>query len=104
MDISEKDCIIVDDIVDSGQTICNTIQLLKKLGARELFSYITHPVFSHANPDHIIGNGLKELVITDSVENTKIKMTNHTRSVTISGLIAKAIKENEESKYLNIAN
>lgn len=102
-DIFKKDCIIVDDIVDSGQTLCNTIQLLKDSGSKDIYAYISHFICTSETSEKIMNKGLKSLVVTDSIEDVKIKMTNCVRSVTISGLIAKAIEEIQDKKSLSIA-
>jgi len=92
-EIAEKDCIIVDDIVDSGGTLCNAIKALKKAGAKSIKAYVTHAVLSCCSVNEILQVGLDELVVTDSIDNVNLKMTKGFRSITMSGLIASAIEK-----------
>src|SRR5690606_24441928 len=66
-DVSGRFCILIDDIVDSGGTLCNAAQALKDKGATEVVAYITHGVLSGGAVARINGSVLKELVITDSI-------------------------------------
>jgi ribose-phosphate pyrophosphokinase len=66
-DVSGRFCILIDDIVDSGGTLCNAAQALKDKGATEVVAYITHGVLSGGAVARVNDSGLKELVITDSI-------------------------------------
>jgi ribose-phosphate pyrophosphokinase len=99
-DVEGKRCILVDDIVDSGGTLCNAADVLLKAGAKEVMAYITHGVLSGSAVERIEGSRLKSLVITDSIEPTEpVKKARNIRVLPIASLLGEAIKRtaNEES-------
>jgi len=88
-----KTCIIVDDIIDSGGTIVNAVEALKKNGANEVYVFITHAVLSNKAADIIKNSRVKKLVITDTIDNSqKIKNNSKIEVLSISSLMAEAIK------------
>ncbi|MEQ1614943.1 MAG: ribose-phosphate pyrophosphokinase [Hyphomicrobiaceae bacterium] len=91
-DVRGKRCILVDDIVDSGGTLCNAAEALLKSGAIEVMAYITHGVLSGGAVAKIQNSSLKSLVITDSIQPTEVvKAAKNIRVLSIAPLIAKAI-------------
>lgn len=91
-DVRGKDCILVDDIVDSGGTLCNAADALLSKGATSVTAYITHGVLSGGAVARITGSQLKELVITDSIQPTSTMETAHNiRVITIADLMGEAI-------------
>jgi ribose-phosphate pyrophosphokinase len=99
-DVKNKDCILVDDIVDSGGTLCNAADALMARGAISVTAYITHGVLSGAAADRIVNSQLKELVITDSIQPTPAVMNaKNIRVLSMGELIGEAISRtaNEES-------
>lgn len=99
-DVSGKDCILIDDIVDSGGTLCNAAEALLKNGATSVTAYITHGVLSGGAVARITGSKLQELVITDSIQPTQAVMdASNIRVVSIADLIGEAISRtaSEES-------
>ena len=92
-DVKGKTCIIVDDIIDSGGTIVNAAKALKDRGAREVYVYITHGVLSGEAVKKIKNSVIKNLVITDTIDNNnKIKGAKNIEVLPISGLMGEAIK------------
>ena len=92
-DVKGKTCIIVDDIIDSGGTIVNAVDALKKSGATEVYVFITHAVLSGDATNKIKKSKIKKLVITDTIDNSqKIKNNNKIEVLSISSLMAEAIK------------
>ena len=88
-----KTCIIVDDIIDSGGTIINAVEALKKNGATEVYVFITHAVLSGDAANKIKKSKIKKLVITDTIDNSqKIKNNNKIEVLSVSSLMAEAIK------------
>ena len=76
-EVKNKTCIIVDDIIDSGGTIVNAVDALKKKGAKEVFVFITHAVLSGEAAMKIKNSKIKKLIITDTIDNSnKIKNNN----------------------------
>ncbi len=91
-DVRGKDCILIDDIVDSGGTLCNGADALLAKGATSVTAYITHGVLSGGAVARITGSKLKELVITDSIQPTSaVDAAHNIRVVTIADLMGEAI-------------
>ena len=92
-DVKDKTCIIVDDIIDSGGTIVNAAKALKARGAKEVYVYITHGVLSGEAVKKIKNSVIKNLVITDTIDNSsKIKNVKNVEVLPISALMGEAIK------------
>ena len=91
--VKDKDCIIVDDIIDSGGTIVNAADALIKKGAKDVYVFVTHAVLSGEAINKIKKSKIKKLVITDSIDNSKrIKNINKIQVLSIAPLMAEAIK------------
>ena len=91
--VKGKTCIIVDDIIDSGGTIVNAAKALKQRGAKEVYVYITHGVLSGEAVKKIKSSVIKNLVITDTIDNVeKIRNVKNIEVLPISGLMGEAIK------------
>ncbi|ALV27953.1 ribose-phosphate pyrophosphokinase [Pannonibacter sp. Q-1] len=90
--VDGMDCILVDDIVDSGGTLCNAAEALLNKGAKSVTAYITHGVLSGGAVARVSASKLKELVITNSIEPTAaIKAAANIRAVSIAPLMGEAI-------------
>ena len=91
--VKGKTCIIVDDIIDSGGTIVNAAKALKDRGAKDVYVYITHGVLSGSAVDKIKKSTIKNLVITDTIDNQqKIMKAKNIEVLPISSLMGEAIK------------
>jgi ribose-phosphate pyrophosphokinase len=91
-EIDGRSCILVDDIVDSGGTLCNAAEALLAEGAKDVYAYITHGVLSGGAVSRIANSKLKELVITDSIQPTEaVKVARNIRVITIAPLMGEAI-------------
>jgi ribose-phosphate pyrophosphokinase len=92
-DVSGKDCLLADDIVDSGGTLCNAADALLDNGATSVTAYITHGVLSGGAVARITSSKLKELVITDSIQpSAAVKSAANIRVVSIADLIGEAVQ------------
>ena len=92
-DVKNQTCILVDDIIDSGGTIVNAAKALKERGAKDVYVYITHGVLSGDAVRKIKASVIKNLVITDTIDNiSKTKNVKNIEVLPISGLMAEAIK------------
>ncbi len=90
--VKNKTCIIVDDIIDSGGTIINAARALKQKGAEDVYVYITHGVLSGDAVKKIKNSVIKNLVITDTIDNVeKTKNVKNIEVLPISGLMGEAI-------------
>ncbi len=92
-DVKGKTCVIVDDIIDSGGTIVNAAKALKDRGAKEVYVYITHGVLSGEAVKKIKNSVIKNLVITDTIDNmNRVKGAKNIEVLSISSLMGEAIK------------
>ena len=66
-DVKDRDCVIIDDMVDTAGTLCKAAAALKERGARRVVGYITHPVLSGKAIQTIAASVLDELVVTDTI-------------------------------------
>ncbi len=91
--VKDKICIMVDDIIDSGGTIVNAADALKKRGAKEVHVYATHGVLSNDAIVKIKKSKIKNCVITDTIDSSnKLKKVRNIEVLSISNLLAEAIK------------
>ncbi len=91
-EVKGKNCIMIDDIVDSGGTLCNAADALIQAGAADVRAYITHGVLSGGAVARISASRLKELVITDSIQPTEaVRVAKNIRVITVAPLIGEAI-------------
>jgi ribose-phosphate pyrophosphokinase len=97
--VKGKHAILVDDIVDSGGTLCNAAQAIMDAGAKSVRAYITHGVLSGKACEKIQDSVLTELVITDSIQFHCPKSVDKIRVVSVDELFGEAIRRvhNEES-------
>jgi len=99
-DVEGRDCIIVDDMIDTGGTLAKAAEALKDHGAKRVIAYATHPVLSGNAAENLKNSVIDEVVVTDSIplskEIQKLKMV---RQLTLSGMLSEAIRRvcNEES-------
>lgn len=92
--IEDKDCIILDDIVDSGGTLCNVAEKLAKQGANNITAYITHAVLSSKAIDRIKNSYITKLYISNSIDcNEKIKELKNVEIFSISDFCINTINK-----------
>ncbi|GAA5219194.1 ribose-phosphate pyrophosphokinase [Corallincola platygyrae] len=99
-DVEGRDCILVDDMIDTGGTLCKAAEALKEHGAKRVFAYATHPVFSGNAIANIKDSVIDEVVVTDTIPlHPDMAKLPNVRQLTMSGLLAEAIRRvsNEES-------
>lgn len=92
-DVKNRDCIIVDDIVDTASTLCRAVEALKDHGAAKVAAYATHPVLSGKAIDNINNSILDELVVSDTIPlSEEAKHCSRIRCLSLSHTIAEAIR------------
>ena len=92
-DVKGRACILIDDIIDSGGTLCNAAEALMAAGAASVTAYLTHGVLSGGAVARVNGSALKELVITDSIQPTEAAIqSDRIRVLSIAPLIGEAIR------------
>jgi len=91
-DVKGRDCLIVDDIVDSAETLCNAADAVKKAGAERVVAYATHGVLTGNAMARIEASDLEQLVITDSIDiPDEVRNSDRIRTITIAPLLAEAM-------------
>ena len=92
-DVEGRPCILIDDIVDSGGTLCNAAEALLNNGATEVYAYTTHGVLSGKAVERIKNSRLKSMVVTDSIQATDaMKACANIRSISIAPLLGEAMR------------
>ena len=92
-DVAGKNCVLVDDIVDTAGTLCAAAAALKQHGAAKVAAYITHPVLSGAAIDNIGRSALDELVVTDTIPlSAAARACGRIRQLSVAELLAETIR------------
>ena len=92
-DVSGRDCIMLDDIVDSAGTLCNAAAALKNAGANSVAAYVTHGVLSGKAIERVDNSVLTELVIADTIMTSEeVKKARNIRVISVAPLLAEAVR------------
>jgi ribose-phosphate pyrophosphokinase len=101
-DVEGRDCILVDDICDSGGTLCNAADALKADGAKSVGVYVTHGVLSGGAVARMAASPIEMTTITDSIAATEaVRVSQTMRQLTIAPLLAKAMKNIAEESSVS---
>ncbi len=101
-EVEGHSCILVDDMVDSGGTLCNAADALLKNGAKDVTAYISHGVLSGGAVARISASEMKSLVITDSILPTEaVRVAQNVRVLTIAPLLGEAIARTSGEKSVS---
>ena len=101
-DVSGRHCIMVDDIVDSGGTLCNAAKALMDSGALSVDAYVTHGVLSGGAVSRIASSPLTSLVTTDSIQATEaMRVARNIRQLSIAPLLGEAMKRIHQEKSVS---
>ncbi len=90
-DVKDKVAIIVDDIIDTGNRLTNSAELVSKKGAKEVFAVATHPVLSGDASERIQASAIKEMVTTDTIVVPETKQFDKLKQLSVAPLLAEAI-------------
>ena len=103
-EVEGRDCILIDDLVDSGGTLCNAAEALLKAGARSASVYTTHGVLSGGAVARIASSPIETMTITDSILATEaVRLAHNIRQITIAPLMADAMRRiSEESSVSSL--
>jgi ribose-phosphate pyrophosphokinase len=99
-DVKGRQCVLVDDLVDTAGTLCQAAKALKEHGADKVVAYCTHPVLSGKAVDNINNSVLDELVVTDTIPlDEAAQACSRIRQLSIAELLAETMRRisNEES-------
>ena len=101
-DVDGRRCILVDDIVDSGGTLCNAAEALIEAGAISADAYITHGVLSGGAVARVTSSPLTSLVATDSIQATEaVRVAHNIRKLTVAPLLGEAIQRISEERSVS---
>lgn len=101
-DVEGRDCVIVDDMVDTAGTLCLAAGALKKHGAKSVVAYCTHPVLSGKAISNISGSDMDKLIVTDTIPlSDDAKSCDRIEIITMSNVLAEAIRRVNEEESLS---
>src|SRR5690606_17093641 len=101
-EVAGQTCILVDDIIDSGGTLCNAAEALVEKGATSVVGYITHGVFSGGAVARIMASKIETLVITDTIVPTEaVRVANNIEVLSLASLIGEAIQRTAQEESVS---
>ena len=100
-EVKGKTCIIIDDMVDSGGTICNAAAALTGKGAKEVYAYVVHAVLSGDAVKKIQKSKIKQFVVTNSIDNQVKVKGSKIKIVSVASLLGEAINRISESRSVS---
>jgi len=101
-DVEGKNCVLVDDLVDTAGTLCKAAAALKEHGAVSVSAYCTHAVLSGSAIDNITNSELDELVVTDTIALTeKAKACSKIRQLSIATMLAETIRRIDQNESVS---
>lgn len=101
-DVEGKNCILVDDIVDSAGTLCNAAVALKAQGAKDVYAYVVHGVLSGGAVARVAASPIKKLIITDSIAATEaVRISPNIVQVSVAELIGEAARRISEERSIS---
>lgn len=101
-DIEGKNIILVDDMIDTGGTICKAAEVLKKRGAKDVYGAATHGVLSADAVDRIDSSVMKKFIITDTIFQPEKNLQNKIEVVSVGDLFAEAISRIHKSESISV--
>lgn len=101
-EVKDKVCIMVDDIIDSGGTLCNAAGALKAQGAKEVHAYVVHGVLSGGAVARVSDSPLERLVMTDTIPATEaVREAHNVEQLSVASLIGEAIRRTSEERSIS---
>ena len=100
-EVDNRQCILIDDIVDSAGTLCNAAVTLMERGAHSVRAYVSHGVLSGNAAERVTASPLTELVVTDSISLPALDAASKIRCLTIAPLIGESIRRIAEDRSVS---
>jgi ribose-phosphate pyrophosphokinase len=92
-EIEGRNCVVMDDMIDTAGTLVKAAEVLKERGAKRVFAYCTHPILSGPAVDRIAGSQLDEVVITNTIPlSDKARACKQIRQLSVAFLFAETIR------------
>lgn len=102
-DVTGKTCVLVDDMVDSGGTLCNAATALIANGATEVHAYLCHGVLSGGAVARIAASPIKQMMITDTIAATEaVKLSENIKQVSVADFIGETIARIHDSRSVSV--
>lgn len=99
---SNRNCILVDDMIDTAGTLCKAAQALKNNGAKSILAYATHPVFSGEAEQNLKNSVIDEIIVCDTIPLSKnIQSLSKVRTLTLSAMLAEAIRRISQEESIS---
>ncbi|MFW2390460.1 MAG: ribose-phosphate pyrophosphokinase [Polyangiales bacterium] len=92
-DVQDRECLILDDMIDTAGTMTNAARALQDQGAKRVMAATTHPVLSGPALERIVNSPLEEVIVTDTIPlRAEAEATGRFRVLSVAGLLGEAIK------------
>ena len=103
-DVTDRTCVLIDDLVDTAGTLCEAARALKEHGAKKVVAYITHPVLSGPALKNIEASVMDELVVTDTIPlSAEAAQCKRIRQLSMAGMLAETMRRiNEEESVSSL--
>lgn len=101
-EVKDRDCLIAEDMIDTGGTLMTAAEALKKAGAKSICVCATHPVLSKNAVERLEASAIDKFYITDSIPHDELASSKKFEIVTLAPLLANSIKNLHEGKSLSI--
>lgn len=100
--VKNRDCILIDDMIDTGSTLNQAAKALKDNGANRIYAYATHPVFSGNAFENIKNSNIEKIVVCDTIPlSKKISILKNVHTLTLSTMLAEAIRRINQEKSIS---
>ena len=100
-DVAGKDCILIDDMIDTAGTIVSAIDALREKGCKKVYVCATHPVLSGPAIDRLRGADIEEIVVLNTIELPEEKMLDNLTQLSVAPLFAEAISRVHNNESLS---
>ena len=101
-DVKGKTAVIIDDIIDTAGSVTEAANILLKYGAKEVYAFATHGILSNPATERIRKSCIKEIVVTNTTDIAKEKMTEKLKIMSIAPLLAEDIKRTHEGLPMGV--
>ncbi len=101
-EVKNRTCVLVDDIIDTGGTLCAGAKVLKENGADKIVAYCTHAVLSGAAIENIENSDINEVVVTDTIPlNGKAQKCKKIRQLSLAAMLAQTVRRINEEESIS---